>query len=369
MISNPIPKAALHTIVFVLAAIPLAAFSQQATTGSQQQEWRSANDAVGQFKRGHMDVLKWEKANPLQSPAAQIPAQPALPLLTLEDAIRQAWRGHADLRDPLARLGASNISQLAAGHWTELDPRLQRRIEGVGEVLMVAMQARKAWVQAVAARQALAPYRAALDAAEAANALGLRMVSVGNWSKLKQTQVQLAQSAAQMNWVRAQYAASQAQASLMKTLKLSGQYASVVLPESLPDVPAEPVISSAWQKQAMAIQAQLPYAESLRNRANVESALAAYQASHALVQASREVLTVREYVNDETVLHYNGMLSSVWDLLDASRNQSQAQVDAIGAQRDYWVAEGDLQWVLHGGEPDSFVVLGGGGDTAAPAAH
>jgi outer membrane protein TolC len=59
------------------------------------------------------------------------------------------------------------------------------------------------------------------------------------------------------------------------------------------------------------------------------------------------------------VLHYNGMLKSVWDLLDEVRNQSQATVDAIGAQRDFWIAEADLQWVLQGGEPDSFVSAGG----------
>jgi len=45
-------------------------------------------------------------------------------------------------------------------------------------------------------------------------------------------------------------------------------------------------------------------------------------------------------------------------------------VDAIGAQRDFWLAEADLQWVLQGGEPDSFVGLGGaGGDAPAAAAH
>ena len=58
------------------------------------------------------------------------------------------------------------------------------------------------------------------------------------------------------------------------------------------------------------------------------------------------------------------------NLLDEVRNQSQATVDAIGAQRDFWLAEADLQWVLQGGEPDSFVSLGGaGGDAPTAAAH
>lgn len=108
----------------------------------------------------------------------------------------------------------------------------------------------------------------------------------------------------------------------------------------------------------------------MRNQANIALALAAYQTSHTLVKGTRdEVLKVRAFISEETVLHYNGMLSSVWDVLDESRNQSQALIDAIDAQRDFWIAEADLQWVLQGGEPDSFVALGGGGEAAAPAAH
>ena len=61
---------------------------------------------------------------------------------------------------------------------------------------------------------------------------------------------------------------------------------------------------------------------------------------------------------------------SARELLDEVRNQSQAAVDAIGVQRDFWIAEADLQWVLQGGAPDSFVSLGGtGGDAPAAAAH
>lgn len=338
-------------------------------TVGQEQDWRSANDTVGKLKRGHMDVLKWEKENPSNTAALQTLAQPAIKLMTAQDAVEQAWRAHIELQLPLAGLGASNVSLIASGRAAELDPSLQRRVDNVGEVLSVAVRARHAWLRAVAAHQALVPYRAAVDAAEAANALGQRMVSVGNWSKLKQTQIQLVQSAAQMNWVRAQYAANQAQANLLALLKLSGQYARVELPGSLPDVPAAPVPISEWQLHAAAIQAQLPQTDGLRNRANTQQALAAYQASHVLVQASREVAKVREFIYEETVLHYNGMLSSVWDLLDASRNQSQAAIDAIGAQRDFLIAESDLHWVLQGGEPDSFVALGGGGEAAAPAGH
>lgn len=361
-------KTVWPVIVFGFVSTPLA-WSAPTNPPGAEEDWRSANDAVGQLKRGHADALKWEQAN-VSPPVLQGPVPVGLKLLTVEDVTRQAWRAHRELVHPLSSLGTANAALIATGRWPEIDPRLQRRVDGMDELLEVAAQARKTWLQAVATRQTLAQYRAALDAAEAASELGRRMVNVGNWSKLKQARVQLVQSSAQMNLVRAQYAADQAQASLIKMLGLRGQYARVTLPDSLPDVPRQLVPIGAWQQQALAIQAQLPDVEGMRNQANFDIALAAYQTSHALVKGTRdEVLKLREFISEETVLHYNGMLSSVWDLLDESRNQSQAVIDAITAQRDFWVAETDLQWVLQGGEPDSFVSLGGGSEAAAPAAH
>ncbi|HSO45005.1 MAG TPA: TolC family protein [Rhodoferax sp.] len=332
-------------IALGLVSMPLAA---QTTSPGAETDWRRANEAVGQLKRGHADALKWEQANvPPETAPGSAPS--GLELLTMDDVTRQAWRNHRDLARPLARLGAANVALVAAGRWTEVDPGLQRRVDDMDEVLSVAVQARKAWLQALAARQALAQYRAILDAADAASELGQRMVNVGNWSALQQARVQLVQSSAQMNLARAQYAATQAQASLIKTLGLTGKVASVTLPEVLPEVPAQLVALEEWQQKAMTIQAQLPESEGLRSQVNFTLALAAYQASHALAKGSRDALKTQAFINEETVLRYNGMLSSVWDVLDASRNQAKAAMDAIGAQRDFWIAEVDLQWVLQGG--------------------
>ena len=43
---------------------------------SQSTDWRSANDTVGQFKRGHIDLLKLENAPPAQSGAQPSASQP-----------------------------------------------------------------------------------------------------------------------------------------------------------------------------------------------------------------------------------------------------------------------------------------------------
>jgi len=350
-----------------LVSMPLALAAQTPVPGAET-DWRGANDAVGQLKRGHADALKWEQAN-VPPAAAPEPTPTGLQLLTTEDVTRQAWRSRRDLARPLARLGTANVALVAAGRWAEIDPGLQRKVQDMDEVLHVAVQARKAWLQALAARQSLAHYQAIVDAADAARELGQRMVNVGNWSALQQARVQLVHSSAQMNLARAQYAATQSQASLIKTLGLTGKITNPTLPQALPEVPAQFVLPDVWRQKAQAVQAQLPESEGLRSQANFTLALAAYQASHALAIGTRDALKTQALINEEMVLRYNGMLSSVWDVLDASRSQSQAAIDAINAQRDFLIAEADLQWVLQGGAPDNFLSLGAVGEAAAPAGH
>lgn len=44
-------------------------------------DWRRANSEVGQFSRGHIDLLKWENAQPAAplAPPSTAPAQPTKP--------------------------------------------------------------------------------------------------------------------------------------------------------------------------------------------------------------------------------------------------------------------------------------------------
>jgi hypothetical protein len=362
-------RATSQLLVAGIFALPLA-LSAQTASPSQESDWRRANDAVGAFKRGHIDVLKWEQANTSAATAAPGSTMDvAIP--TAEAAVRMAWTVHRDLARALARLGPKNEQLIAEGRWTELDPSLQRRVDDADEVLEVAAAGRKAWIEAVAAQQVLKHQRDMLEASQAAYELGQRMVAVGNWSKLQLSPVQLAASNARMNLRRAQQAAAQAQANLVKTMGQKGLQDGFVLPDQLPAIPAQPMTAADLQQRAEAVRNHLPDAESLRNRALSKSATNVYLAAHALAQDSQgDVLKTREFITEETVLHYNGMLKSVWDLLDEVRNQSQATVDGISAQRDFWLAESDLQWVLQGGEPNTFVSLGGaGGDAPTAAAH
>ncbi|TXH86938.1 MAG: hypothetical protein E6Q78_15850 [Rhodoferax sp.] len=351
-----------------LAAIPLALWAQP-PSATQESDWRRANDAVGALMRGHADVLRWEQAHPVAQDNTPSTGQTALP--DAGAAIRLAWQAHPDLVVPLARLGEDAMQAIVEGRWLALDPSLQRRIDDVGEVLEVATLARKAWTEAVAAQQLVQHRRAMLDATEVAKELGERMVTVGNWSKLQLAPLTLAHASARMDLRRAQHGADMAQSQLVKAVRLTGTTSAFALPDQLPSVPKTLVSPATLQVHAEALARQLPGTQARRNQALLRDARKTLETAHALALDSTEVvLKTREFIAEETLLHYNGMLKSVWDLLAEVRNQSQAALEAINAQRDFWLADADLQWVLQGGEPATLVPLGGGAaDAPATAAH
>lgn len=82
-----------------------------------------------------------------------------------------------------------------------------------------------------------------------------------------------------------------------------------------------------------------------------------------------EIVPLRKFISDETVLRYNGMLASVWELLGETRNHVAAVQGAIAAQRDFWLADTDLNTVLTGTSPGGLAALRSEGGGAAPAAQ
>ena len=87
----------------------------------------------------------------------------------------------------------------------------------------------------------------------------------------------------------------------------------------------------------------------IRARSEVRESYAAYRTAYDLSQHYRdEVVPLRKKISDEMLLRYNGMLASVFDLLADARLQISAVNAAIDAQRDYWLAETDLQTAING---------------------
>jgi outer membrane protein, multidrug efflux system len=105
----------------------------------------------------------------------------------------------------------------------------------------------------------------------------------------------------------------------------------------------------------------------VRARSETREAYHGYRTAWDLARHYRdEIVPLRKRIGDETLLRYNGMLASVWDLLAETRNHVAAINGAIAAQRDFWIADTDLRMVRSGTSPGALQSLGAESD-AGPA--
>jgi outer membrane protein TolC len=82
----------------------------------------------------------------------------------------------------------------------------------------------------------------------------------------------------------------------------------------------------------------------------LREAYSAYSTSYELAKHYRnEVVPLRKAIADEMLLKYNGMLIGVFDLLADARAQIGSVIQAIDAERDFWLADAALQSTLIGG--------------------
>lgn len=82
-------------------------------------------------------------------------------------------------------------------------------------------------------------------------------------------------------------------------------------------------------------------------RSQVRENYDGYLQAHALARQYRDqVVPLRKRISDEYMLRYNGMLISVFELLADAREQANAVNAAIDADREFWIADADLQLAL-----------------------
>ena len=85
-------------------------------------------------------------------------------------------------------------------------------------------------------------------------------------------------------------------------------------------------------------------------RSEAREAFGAYKATYAVAsQYEREVLPLRDTISAETELQYNAMQVDAFALLEAARAKATAQVAAIEAKRNFWLAAAELSAVMLGG--------------------
>ena len=288
-----------------------------------------------------------------------------------------------------------------------------------------AHETRRAWINAVAARQALDYARQVAAAADAASALTARMRQAGNASALDLAREQAFHAEAGAAVLRAGRELDNARERLTRQLGLWGDQTGYTLPERLPDLPAQPSEGADIERLALQqrldvraaraaaagtasdlgltratrmvnvlelgyasksetgkarsegyeVALELPlfdwggarvaraeslYMQALGHvaqtavdaRSQARAAYLGYRASYDVARHYREhVLPLRKKIADETLLRYNGMLASPFELLLDAREQAAAVHAAIEALRDFWLADTELRAALGGPLP------------------
>lgn len=361
--------------------------------------WQDANRAVGQFPRGHVDLLRWEQKNQPQVPEST--SHPDAGQLTLERAIRLALQDEALWLKP--GMSAAEADELRQ------------------QVAAVRLDVQRLWVNAVVAHQSVVHSRDVLAVAQAGAELGQRMAQVGNWSRARQIEQELLLWDASARADKAQLQADRTLQALWRrigagmTVQAMAQQLPLHLPlelSALPpfDVQSEPSPEALAALQTQALQAHLrwpledlharrlsaglglgaqdlqaaqkalealagqeppmwdprtmPWGHAFENarqarlqadrlarqvRADVQMAVNALRvASQAAQHSQAQVLRLHTELSQETLLRYNGMLKSTWDLLTSVRTRIDSVDAALQAQRQRWLAHADLMAVLAG---------------------
>jgi outer membrane protein TolC len=102
--------------------------------------------------------------------------------------------------------------------------------------------------------------------------------------------------------------------------------------------------------EAIYMQAVHRAAETAINaRSEVREAYGSYRSAWDIAKHHRdEIVPLRQRIAEENLLRYNGMLIGVFELLADARSQIASVNAALDAQRDFWLAQADLDMALVG---------------------
>jgi outer membrane protein TolC len=296
------------------------------------------------------------------------------------------------------------------------------RLDAGRRVLDLAAETRRAYFDAVSARESARYAEQVKEAADASAELARRMARAGNFPKLTEMREQLFYAEAVAQLARARHASTAARERLTRLMGLYGADVDFKLPERLPDLPGSlPELADAeataiaqrldiqaakrqseglaqslgltratrfinalelgpaqtyespepWKSgyelsleipifdwgSAKVARAEAVYMQSVQRiaeaavnaRSEVREAYSAQRTAYETARHYRdEIVPLRKRISEEQLLRYNGMLISVFELLADAREQVAAVNAAIESQRDFWVADADLQAALSG---------------------
>jgi len=394
--------------LLVTLLVPGLAISQVAPT-EQSANWRAANEAVGRFLRGHVDIVRAEQR--AGRGVAPRPTEAVGAPMSLADAQSLAL----SLRSDLFAKGTESAAE---------------RNALALEVAQLMLEVELAWVNAVGRAQLVLKQADSAEATDIAYELAQRMGKIGNWANDRVISVGLQAAAEQVKLIRAKQLAQDSEHTLRSLLLQE----SIVLPSALPairglgarqdltqdaaalarehlermpnyastqkDLSAREALVGEktlndWKTFAQARAAQVVSGsaptvlaidrskmawnhdiekvihdrkalEELRVKTRVMAATAQnnVKARHAEVMLlANQIVPLALEAQEEAVYRYNGMFISTWDLLDSVKEKATAEMALIDSQMRYWEAEFALKAFLVGApyrSPSAGVDLGVG---------
>ncbi|MGA8516457.1 MAG: TolC family protein [Burkholderiaceae bacterium] len=469
----------LHTLTLIAVAIALAGCATLSPDGNAT----DLHALTAGKTAGVAAQVAMADSAATRAAVAQLLAAP----VTAESAVRIALLNNPGLHASMATLGISDadrvqagslpnphlsLGRFVAGDAVEIERALRfsvigllslpwrakwqgqqhelAKLQAAQEVIKLAADTRRAWINAVAAQQTAQYMQDAKLAAEAGGELARRMARVGNWSRLDQAREQVFLADATTQLARAQQSAFAEREKLIRLLGLWGPQTEFTLVERLPDLPKAPQaienieeralrerldVRSAmtesgyvanslglvkasgfinaldatyrrnthfdnaagtkdttrgWELElpipifdwghASNARAQGVYLQSVARvrqvavnaRSEAREAYHGYRTAYDVAVHYRdEVVPLRQFIQSEVLLRYNGMLLSVFDLLGDMRAQIMAVNSAIEAQRDFWLLDADLQTTLTGTSVGALsgMKASAGGASEAKAGH
>jgi outer membrane protein TolC len=285
--------------------------------------WREANERV--------DKAGGWKAYAREIQAEKSPESPtgAQALLSIEDAVKKA-RSVEPARE-------QTLAAVSRKHADYPSLRDHERAALTHEARMVA-QVSTLYLAAVAAQERVTHRQQVAEVASVAAELATRMQKVGNLNVLHQAEERLSAAQTQRALSEARVSAGAAREALIRRLQLNGAHADFRLPARLPDAPEVPSALSTTDSVLLSVQTTSP--EVIALQSEVRQALLARNEAHAQVQHHRkELLPLQKQISEEHLLHYNGMIIGIFELLKDAKYQTEAVEAYLRALLAYWQAE------------------------------
>ena len=232
-------------------------------------KWTRSDDAANTV-RGRVRELLAKPLGPTEAVQIALLNNPGLQASYAEVGIAEAdlvqasrWQGP---RFSFARLRRGDEIEIDRGVFFDVlglltiplstrasESRLQAtQNRAAGEALRIALDARKAWFQAVAAQEGAKYMAQVKESAEASAELARRMAEAGNFPKLTQVREQAFYAEATAQLARAQHNVVATRERLARLMGLWGQDLAFQLPDRLPDLPQSAREGGDLEAQAIA---------------------------------------------------------------------------------------------------------------------